>query len=128
MARQSASTETKQSMHEMQQVIVFIGGCLVTWLITHVYHRRSSTTVPDWAKELVEHLPKQRPTGKELLALFQQYLDTGKIEIDPLLHRVACPKCGESANRFEKESFGDDSATIVVITCPACGWSQDVQV
>jgi endogenous inhibitor of DNA gyrase (YacG/DUF329 family) len=60
--------------------------------------------------------------------LFQKHLDTGEVQIDPLLGRVACPECGRSAKRFEREAFGDDLATILVISCPACGWSQDVQV
>jgi len=127
-ARATEPGLAKDSIRKMEQVVIFIAGCLVTCLITHVYYWLSSTTVPQWAKELVEHFPKQRPTGKELLALFQQYLDTGKIEIDPLLRRVACPECGQSAKRFERKAFGNDSTTIVVISCPACGWSEDVQV
>jgi predicted RNA-binding Zn-ribbon protein involved in translation (DUF1610 family) len=111
----------------MQELVGFIAGCLVTWLITHIYYQRSSTTIPKWAKELVEHLPKQRPTRDEVIRLFQEFLDTGQVEIDPLLSRVACPECGESAKSFERKGFGDDLVTVVQITCPACGWSEDVQ-
>lgn len=112
----------------MIEIIIFIAGCITSGLIAHFYYRRSSTIIPDWAKEFVKNLPKQQPTKDELLQLLQDHLNSGEIEIDPLLARVACPNCGESAKKFKKEVFGDDLVTVVITTCPSCGWSEDVKV
>lgn len=112
----------------MVEIVIFIAGCLISGLIAHFYYYRSSKTIPDWAKEFVQHLPKQQPTEDELLQLFQAHLDSGEIEIDPLLARVACPNCGESAKKFKREACGDDSVNIVITTCLSCGWSEDVEV
>lgn len=112
----------------MFEIVIFIAGCIISWLIAHLYYRRSSKTIPDWAKELVENLPKEQPTEDELLQLFQEHLDSGEIEIDPLLGIVACPNCGESAKNFERKLVGDDSVSLGVITCPSCGWSEDIRV
>jgi len=112
----------------MIEIVIFIAGCLISWLIAHFYYLRSSTTIPNWAKEFVKNLPKQQPTKDELLQLFQDHLDSGEIEIDPLLVRVACQNCGESAKNFKRRSFEDNTVTIVNTNCPSCGWSEDVQV
>jgi len=112
----------------MIEIVIFFVGCTVTWLITHSYYKRSLTTIPEWAKPIVEHLPKKIPTKDELLQLFQEHLDTGEVEVDPLLGRVSCPECGESSKNFKKTGFGDDSHYVVVISCPSCGWSESVEV
>ena len=118
--------DTKGSI-KMIEIVFFIAGCVISWLIALFYYRRSSKTIPEWAKGFVENLPTQQPTEDELLQLFQEHLDSGEIEVNPLLNRVACPKCGESAKNFKEEVYGDDSVTIVVFTCPICGWSEDAQ-
>jgi len=112
----------------MDGIILFLAGALASWLITHAYHRRSSVTPPDWAKDLVKSLPRRQPTDKQLRILFQRHLDSGKVEIDPILGRVACPECGASAKRFRREHFGDDRVDVVVATCPQCGWSDHAEV
>ena len=111
----------------MVEIIIFIAGCIISLLIAHLYYRRSSITTPEWAKEIVKHLPAQPPSEDELLKLFQEHLDSGEVEVNPLLGRVACPQCGESVKNFKEDVFGDDSVTIVAVTCPSCGWSEDVQ-
>ena len=111
----------------MVEIVIFIAGCIISWLIAHLYFHRSSTTIPEWAKEIVKRLPAQPPSEDELLKLFQEHLDSGEVEVNPLLGRVACPQCGESVKNFKEDVFGDDSVTIVAVTCPSCGWSEDVQ-
>lgn len=107
----------------INQIIFFIAGCIVTWVIAYFFYRRT----PKWAKEFIEHLPKEKPTKKELLQLFQEYLDSGDFKIDPLLKRVACPKCDESAKNFKTEYIGgNDEVTVVAIVCPSCGWSESI--
>ena len=112
----------------MAKLIIFLGGCLFTWLITHIYHSRSTIKTPEWAKPLIEKLPDVPPSKNELLKIFQEYIETGEVEVDPLLGYVACPNCKASAKDFERECFCDDYRTIVVITCPTCGWSETCEV
>lgn len=52
---------------------VILGG-LVSWLIAYVYYRRSSVRPPEWARPLIEHLPKLPPTPERLLQLYRQVL------------------------------------------------------
>lgn len=112
----------------MVEIIIFIAGCAVSWLITHLYYHRSATQTPTWAKELVSNLPAQQPKPSELLRLFQEHLDSGDVEINYPLGRVACPGCNSPAKDFEEKVFGDDAHTIVVFKCPKCGWTDDAEV
>jgi hypothetical protein len=112
----------------MIEAAFFIFGCLFSWSIAHFYYKRSSIQVPVWAKPLIANLPKDQPKLSELLRLFQKHLDSGEVIINPILGRVACPKCGESAKNFEENSVGDEYHTIVSYTCPTCGWYYDTEV
>jgi RNase P subunit RPR2 len=116
----------------MIQVVLLIVSNIVSgviaWIIAHFYYRRTSNTIPEWAKLFVEHLPVQKPSKEELLRLFQEHLDSGDVEIDPILRRVACPECGESAKNFKKEGVGNELHTVVIFSCPSCGWSEDIDV
>lgn len=62
----------------MKQLLILIvgivGGGLVSWLIANAYYRRSSIQPPDWARPLIEHLPKFPPTPERLLQLYRQVL------------------------------------------------------
>ena len=107
----------------MTEIIFLIVGFLFSWLIAHFYYHRSSTKTPKWADPIIKNLPEQPPTKIELLRLFQEHLDSGEIEVHPALGLVACPECGESAQKFEEVVYGDDAHTIVVAKCPSCGWS-----
>ncbi len=97
----------------MSEVIFFTAGCVVSWLIAHLYYCRSSTQAPKWAKDLIQNLPANPPKPSELLRLFQEHLDSRDVEINYRLGRVACPECGASAKDFEEKVFGDDAHTIV---------------
>jgi len=101
-----------------------IGGAL-SWCIAYIYHHKASTEIPDWAKPIVERLPPSRPPEAELLKLFQQALNTGEVVPDPLLGHVACPECKAPGSDFQEESFGDEYLTLIVKSCPHCGWSED---
>lgn len=104
-----------------------IGGA-ISWFVTHIYHHKSSTEIPDWAKPIVEKLPPSRPPEAELLKLFQQALNTGEIVPDPLLGHVACPDCKAPASDFKDKTFGDEYHTIIVKSCPHCGWNDHAEL
>ena len=112
----------------MTELIFLIAGFLLSWLIAHFYYHRSSTQIPNWAKPVIENLPEQPPSKVELLRLFQEHLDSGEIEVHPALGCVACPDCGESSQNFKEKVYGDDAHTIVAVTCPSCGWSENAEV
>jgi hypothetical protein len=73
----------------IELVIGVILGGFVSWLVTHIYHKKSSTEIPDWAKPIIDKLPQSQPTESELLELFQEALNSGDIVPDPILGHVA---------------------------------------
>lgn len=109
-------------------VIIFFAGAAFSWLITHLYYRKSSSQVPEWAKPLIEKLPDTPPTKEKLLELVQEYLNRGEVVVNEPTGHIACPECGNTAEQFQQEVFGDHRHTVVVTSCPACGWSQTDEV
>jgi|WetSurSiteA1Bulk_404760.scaffolds.fasta_scaffold527918_1 hypothetical protein len=61
-------------------IIGIIGGAAFSWLISHIYYKKSSVQIPDWAKPIIERLPEEPPTKEKLLELFQDALDQGEVE------------------------------------------------
>ena len=112
----------------LELVIGLIGGGVFSWLISHIYYKKSSIQIPDWAKPIIERLPQEQPTKEKLLELFQDALDKGEVEIDSVVGYVACPECKASAKDFKKTAVGDDIHTVVVIECPHCGWNKTTEV
>lgn len=108
--------------------VIALASVLIGWFIAHLYYRRSSKETPEWAKDIIENLPADPPTLSQLIRLFQKHLDSGDIKIHPVFQIVACPKCGVPASTLEEKVFGDDTHTIVVATCPSCGWSETADV
>jgi hypothetical protein len=111
-------------------VVGVIFGGFVSWLVTHIYYKKSSTKIPDWAKPIIDKLPQSQPTESELLELFQEALNSGDIVPDPIFGHVACPNCKAPASDFEKKEFYEDERcfTFVDITCPHCGWRDHTEL
>ena len=103
-------------------------SALISWFITHRYYRRSSKETPEWAKDIIENLPADPPTLSQLIRLFQKHLDSGDIQMHPVFKIVACPKCGVPVRDLEEKVYGDDAHTIVIATCPSCGWTETADV
>jgi hypothetical protein len=110
------------------EIALFIGGAFVSWIITHAYYRHSSKIAPDWAQPLIAKLPDSPPTKERLLELVQEYIGKGEVKVNDPTGHIACPECANSAEHFEQKVFGDEHHTIVVTSCPACGWSQTDEV
>jgi hypothetical protein len=94
----------------------------------YVGYKKSTKEIPDWAKPIIEKLPQSKPTEAELLKLFQEALNTGDVVPDPIFGYVACPNCKAPASDFQEDGFGDEHHTIVVKTCPHCGWSEQAEL
>ena len=111
----------------MTATLFFVLGAAASWLISHIYYRLSSTTLPEWAYPLIRELPNSKPSPRELLEIVQEYLDLRLIEIKEPINRIACPKCGNTARDFiEKYHTTDDGLhSLVSYKCPTCGW-QDI--
>jgi len=109
-------------------VVPAVAGGLLSWLITRHYYRKSSIDVPEWAKPILRSLPQNPPSKEKLLELFQAALQRGDVAPDPVLGHVACPECHAPSSEFRHTTVGDDAHTIVVATCPRCGWSEHAEV
>src|SRR3990167_4247223 len=94
-------------------IIGILVGSFITWLITHLYYKKSSTVAPDWAKPLIERLPEKQPSEQELIDIFQDFVEEGKIQPDELTGYLKCPKCNRPSTEFTHEThentFGDDN-------------------
>jgi hypothetical protein len=112
----------------VELVLSLILGGIVSWALTHAYYRKGSIEVPEWAKPIVANLPSEPPSKERLLELFQTALNKGDVTPDPVFGHVACPECHSPFGDIEKKVFGDDRYTVVVATCPHCGWSADADV
>ena len=112
----------------IELLIGIFAGALLSWFITHVYHKKSSNEPPEWAKPFIAKLPDEPPTKEKLLELFQNALDTGKVTIDYDIGCVACPQCNAPSSDFKKSGYGDDNHGVLFVECPHCGWveSRDV--
>jgi rubredoxin len=108
--------------------IGIVAGAVISWAIAHAYYKKSSTEPPDWAKPIIAKLPEEPPSQEKLVELFQDALDKGEAEIDPITGYAACPQCKAPAKDFERQGFGDDDVYVVSIKCPHCGWDEDSQV
>lgn len=106
---------------------IILGG-IISWFVTYIYYRKSTSEIPEWAKPIIDKLPPEQPSQEKLLELFQEALNNEEIIPDPILGHVACPECKTTASDFQEKSYGDDYHTIVVKTCPHCGWSEQVEV
>lgn len=109
-------------------IVGVIAGGLITWIVAHIYYRKTLTQVPEWAKPWVEGLPQEPLSNDQLLEYFQDALNEGVVTPDPLVGHVACPECKASAKDFEQQIFGDDIYTVINVSCPHCGWNETVDV
>jgi RNase P subunit RPR2 len=112
----------------LELIVGLVGGAAFSWLISHIYNKKSSAQIPEWAKPIIEKFPEKPPTKEELLNLFQDALDKGEVELDPVVGYVACPECQASAKDFKKTAFEDHIRTVVVVECPHCGWKKTIEV
>ena len=112
----------------IELIIGLIFGGLISWIIAHVYYRKSSTFAPEWAKPLIEKLPGVPPSKEKLIELINEAFDAGILKPDPILRYVACPNCKSPSSDFGHRTFSDERTTVVVVDCPNCGWSETAEV
>lgn len=103
----------------MEFFITYLLGVTSSWFVGHYFFNKT----PEWATELFNNLPKEKPSKKELITLFQKYLDDGEAVVDTITGYVACPECGEPAENFtDKAHYPDDYNVVAEVGCPNCGW------
>ena len=101
-----------------------LAGGGISWLLTHVYYRKSSIEVPEWAKPIIRNLPPERPSRERLLELFQEALEKGDVRPDPVFGHVACPECHAPFSDMNTTTRDADRGRVVAFAdCPHCGWS-----
>ena len=105
------------------EIAMLIIGAFFSWVITSHYHQRSSCETPEWAENLIRKLPKEKPSKRELIKLFQESLDDGDAMVHEVTGHVACPECSESSSNFKEDvHMVDDHVSILEVECPKCGW------
>jgi hypothetical protein len=110
-------------------ILGVLAGGILSWVITYSYYRKASREIPDWAKPIVERLPQSPPTKEQLLELFQDALDKGEINPDPIFGYVACPKCKAPSSDFKHRIYSNEPrGDVAIVECPHCGWSNDTEL
>jgi hypothetical protein len=110
-------------------VIGILAGAIISWIIAHIYYKKSAAHIPDWAKSLIERLPEERPSPDRLLELFEDALQKGEIDPDPVFGHVACPVCKSPSKDFKKKVYSDENdRSVMIIECPHCGWSDSTDL
>ena len=105
-------------------LVGLLGGAILSWAIAHVYYRKASTEVPEWAKPIVANLPQERPTREKLLELFQEAMDTGVAKPDTAFGHVACPGCHSPFEQVQQTWHNlENGGAAVFADCPNCGWT-----
>jgi hypothetical protein len=99
-------------------------GGMISLLIAHSYYRKSKSNVPDWAEPLIERLPQIAPREEELISIFQDLINEGKITPHPVFQYVACPKCKGPLEDLKETVSGDDYVDVLGIECPHCGYDE----
>lgn len=116
------------------ELILFAAGLIlggvISWIITVVYHRKSSTVqellfnrLTIEVREAILSDTRQKLTASELLELFNKKIINADIKEEGYPY-IACPKCG--SEHIEKgqgmNSIFDGAYDWV--KCEACGWSE----
>lgn len=90
----------------IELVVGIIAGGLLSWFTTHLYYRKGSTKVPDWAKPLIERYPITAPSIDELVDLYHAAVMDGEIVPHPSGF-IKCPECGADSDRFSPWQVAD---------------------
>ena len=112
----------------IELLVGVLAGGIISWAITHWYHKKSNLVAPKWAIPMIEKLPSIAPDEDELLRLFQSEINKGNIKPHPVFSHVACPNCNAPLDELKEKVMGDDCVTILDLRCPNCGWSDWAEV
>ena len=111
-------------------LVGIIGGAIASWAITHLYYRRSSKDIPEWAKPLIERFPISPPTIEQIIDFYHDGLEAGEYFPDHLTGRLTCPKCGAPASDFKGWTQADHrtDSMYAIVECPHCGWNDGTEI
>lgn len=57
----------------MEILFLVIGG-VISWFITHIYHKKSDKEAPEWAKPLLKMLPELKPDETQLIDIVKDFI------------------------------------------------------
>ena len=108
----------------MLGVILFLAGIVATWVVAHVYYRRSSAEAPAWAKPLIERFGNEPPSTEQLIEYFNEAVADGTIIPHVPSGYVMCPKCKEPSSELEYYEVNDPKSDhrYAGTRCRKCGW------
>lgn len=115
----------------MESLIYFILGVVLSWIISRHFYRRSNKETPDWfsitnIKEVLTKKPDDIDwTAQQIVNLYNNKIfDFGSGDPLPFSH---CPKCG--SDKLKRSSFTDEKRddAYYSIECGECKWSDWTQ-
>jgi hypothetical protein len=105
-------------------VILFLAGVAATWIVAHIYYRRSTVEPPTWAKPLIERFGDQPPSREQLIEWFNEAVEGGDLIPHVPSGYVACPKCKAPSSELEYYEVDDPKSDhrYAGTRCKKCGW------
>ena len=117
------------------EIVLFILGVGLGWLITHIYYKKSSSEqviiyskLSSELKDTILRANSKNLTVAELNELIEQEtIDYDDMkEGDPLPYK-ACPKCGSKNLKKGEYVDGKHDELYYVVTCEECKWTNWTQ-
>jgi hypothetical protein len=77
---------------------------------------------------LIEKLPDLSTSKEHLLEIVQECLKNGSAVVNKPAKYPICTDCGNSSEHLQQEVIDDKEYSILITSCPACGWIQAMEV
>ncbi len=77
---------------------------------------------------MIEKLPDLPPSKEHLLEIVQECLKEGSAVVSKAAEYPVCPDCGNPSEYLQQEVVDDEGYSIVITSCPACGWIQGMEL
>ncbi len=79
------------------------------------------------AEILIEKLPDLQPSKEHLLEVVQECLQEGSTMVNKPAKYPICPDCGNPSECLRQEVVDEEGFSIIITSCPACGWIQGME-
>lgn len=103
-------------------------GAVLGWLVSRRYYRLAARDSRDQQEMLQLTAPYLVPTPEYFRRMIQREVETGGIRPHPVFQHVQCPECEAPFEEMKEQIYGEDTCTVLVVSCPRCGWTESTEV
>ena len=113
-----------------QNCVFFILGAFSSWLITHIYYKKSCKAfdkLPDTIKEILLETSVEKLSIVELNKIFNAKVYDTENPDDPLPYKC-CPTCGSEYLKFYPIEDYEHDRRYACVECKKCGWTDSTEM